>query len=143
MVEIEEVVSNPTLRRLSGFAPWVAGVTLRDNRVLGVIDPAVLLGELTEDAGGAGAEILVMRGEPGLALIARSSDAVAQPFVCEDGPSEEGLSLLCAGRVLRCSHGGVPVVDVSRLRISLRAMPGQPGARFGGTSSSRTGGNGA
>ena len=141
MVEIEEVVSNPTLRRLSGFAPWVAGVTLRDNRVIGVIDLAVLLGELTEDAGGAGvdqgAEILVMRGEPGLALIARSSDAVAQPFVCEDGPNEEGLSLLCAGRVLRCSHGGVPVVDVSKLRISLGAM------RFGGTRSSRTGGNGA
>ena len=116
MEGIEEVLPGRDVRPLWGCHPWVVGVLVRRGRVVGVVDPARLAGE----AGGDGGELLVLRGEPGLALIGSGMDAITKDYDVAEAPAR-GSKSAAVGRRLRCDRGTFSILVPQELRERIGA----------------------
>ena len=119
MDEVDEVISLENLRKLRGTRPWVIGVLIRDGKMVGVVDPVRIAGK----GAGTGNEILILRGEPGLALLAERTDALVRDYSVEEGDSSEVGPIPGCRKVLRNPAGTFTLLELARLREHLGAQP--------------------
>ena len=119
MDEVDEVISVENLRKLRGARPWVIGVLIREGKIVGVVDPARIVGK----GAGTGKEILILRGEPGLGLLAERTDALVRDYSVEEGGSSEAGPIPGCRKVLRFPSGTFMLLELPRLRKHLGAQP--------------------
>ena len=115
MERIEEILPAHGLRRIRGAHDWVVGILLRRGRAIGVVDPALVVGSVP----GGGDELVILAGEPGLALLGSGTDAVTQEHQIEEGA--EAGPLPAAIGMLRTAGGSYSLLDPERLRRHLGA----------------------
>jgi len=115
MEDVEEVVPHGDIRRLPGTRHWVVGVMIRRGTIVGVVDPA----RLAAAGPGAGDQVIVVRGTPGLGLLAERTDVVTRDFLVGPGEAQGSTPGPATGTVLR--HGGETfhVLELEPLRREL------------------------
>jgi hypothetical protein len=125
MTAVQEILPARGIRPLRGTRPEVAGVLVRARTVVGIVIPISAGGPA-----GRATEVVILRGSPGLGLLATGADALTGEFTLETRAEKRPPVEEAAG-VVRCAAGAFTLLDPERLRRRLGASPPSPGDRDG------------